>query len=204
MSIEQPNGRRKRDDQNKKNSTKNGVRPSGNDPNLFPVALVTSTRMMMNLVNMDPANSPDVPLKRNPSGFVAIPTNRTVPYLAKAILRNVTVCSYCWKQGDLLLGPDGHSWSIDHVIPLYMGGFENLSNIVKCCQTCRAWKGRHIVAPHPETSWAAATPEIGHELWMNADEIYRGNLVVQPFIMEIATEEEVAVLTAQWRLTQPV
>lgn len=200
MSIEQPNGRPDRGGQDKNDDAK----PLGNDPDMFAAALVTNTRIKMNQINIDPADYPSVPLKKNSSGFVPSPENRTVPYLAKAILRNVTLCSYCWKQGDLLLGPDGLSWSISHVIPLYMGGRENLSNLVKCCQTCRAWKGRRIVAPHPETAWAAATPEIGHGLWMNAEEIYRGDLAVEPFVMEIATKEEKADLIEQWRQTQRV
>jgi 5-methylcytosine-specific restriction endonuclease McrA len=204
VSIENPNVRRDRDDKNKKTRKKNDPKVSRIEPSLLPVALVNLTRMMMNLANIDPVNNPDIPLMRNPSGFVTTPRIRTVAYLAKAILHDITVCSYCWKPGDLLLAPDGLPWGLAHVIPLCKGGIENLSNIVKCCQTCNTWKGRRIVAPHPETSWAAADSVIGTDLWTDASDFFKGTLVVQPFTMEIATEEEMTALTAQWRRTARV
>lgn len=154
---------------------------------------------MMNLAPICPENNPDIPLKRNPSGFVTTPRIPTVARLAKKILHDITMCSYCWTVGDLQFAPDGKTWGLDHVIPLCKGGIENLSNIVKCCQTCNIWKGRRLVAPHPETSWAAADAEMGTNLWKDASDIHYGALVVQPYTMRIASEEEMSTLTAQWR-----
>lgn len=159
----------------------------------------------MNLAPIVPEDNPDIPLKRNPSGFVTSPRIKTVAYLARAILHDVTVCAYCWKTGDMLHAPDGSTWGLDHVIPLCKGGIENLSNIVKCCQTCNVLKGRRIVAPHPGTSWAAPSPALGTMFWQLSAEIYAGisdgSSYVRPFTVNI-TEEELAELTAQWRQTQ--
>lgn len=204
MSIEYTNVRRTRDDKSKKNRTKNGPRVSRIDPSEVPAALFIATRMAMNLAPIDPANNPDVTLKRNPSGFVTTPRNTTVSRLGKKILYPIIMCSYCWKPGDLLLGPDGIGWTVDHVIPHCKGGIENLSNLVKCCWTCNKWKARRIIAPHPQSAWAAPTATLGLTLWRNASEIRNETQDIQPYVMEFATEEEMTILTEQWSRTQPV
>jgi hypothetical protein len=203
-------------DKKKKNRTKNGPKISHIDPSRVPAAIVDGTRMRMNLAPIDPTNNPfaAVAIKRNSrSGYVTIPRNRTVARLGAFLLRNVITCAYCWRQGDLLLGPDGAPWGIhngkaagiDHVIPLCKGGIDNLSNMVKCCQACNSLKRQqHTWVPHPEAAWAAADPEVGLELWLNSDQIYLGTLEVKPHTIEIATQEELNTLTAQWLLTRPI
>jgi hypothetical protein len=190
------------------NRTKNGPKISHIDPSLLSPVLVAATRLSMNLAPIDPTKNPDIPLKPNPNGYVTTPRIRTMATLGAFILRDVVMCSYCWKQGDPLQGPDGEPWGprggIDHVIPLCKGGIENLSNMVKCCQTCNRLKGRrHNWAPHPKAPWAAPTSTLGLLLWLNAREIYAKRLDVQPYVLEIATEEEMAALIAQWLVTQP-
>lgn len=182
---------------------KSSPRVSRIDPELVPTTLVTATRMLMNLTNIDPANNPDVPLKRNPSGYITTPRNRTVAYLARTILSDVTTCSYCWKNGDHEFGPDGLVWGLDHVIPLCKGGIENLSNIVKCCQTCNTKKARRIIAPHPMAAWAASSSVEGLYMWHNARDIHKKITRVQPFTVDYTDSEEFIALLNQWNSTCP-
>lgn len=207
MSIIQTYVAPKSGDKKKKRKV-NGPKISHIDPSLLPTAVVEGTRMLMNLAPIDPADNPfaAVALKRNArTGYVTTPRNKTVSRLGERILYSIVVCSYCWKQGDLLLGPDGEGWTLDHVIPHCKGGIENLSNLVKSCWSCNKLKGQHHTwVPHPQSAWAAADPEVGMELWHEASAIYDGTLTAQPYTVEIATQEEMDALTAQWLLTQPV
>jgi 5-methylcytosine-specific restriction endonuclease McrA len=62
-------------------------------------------------------------------------------------LQHVTRCAYCREEGTSTVGPDGHSWHMDHVIPLARGGKDHSSNVVKACKTCNLSKGTKQLIP---------------------------------------------------------
>ena len=69
-------------------------------------------------------------------------TERDTNVLAKAKLRATIwsktdgICWYCGEKTNPWL-----NFCIDHIIPVSMGGMDNLKNLVPCCRSCNAKKG---------------------------------------------------------------
>jgi len=59
----------------------------------------------------------------------------------------VFACSYCGRQGEPGIGPDGKPWHMDHVEPLSKGGNDHESNIVKACARCNMKKSSTCAYP---------------------------------------------------------
>ena len=56
-------------------------------------------------------------------------------------LADVIRCAYCDRVGTSTTDPDGNSWHMDHVMPLALGGYDALDNLVKACALCNSAKG---------------------------------------------------------------
>jgi 5-methylcytosine-specific restriction endonuclease McrA len=59
-------------------------------------------------------------------------------------------CTYCRRQGDFWVDPDGMPWHMDHVIPIEQGGSLGLENVALACRACNMAKG-----PRTPEQWRA-------------------------------------------------
>lgn len=82
--------------------------------------------------------------------------NQTVVKLAKKNLKNVRFCAYCGRKGTHI-DPDGNNWHMDHIIPIAMGGADELWNITKACRTCNLSKGANMRYPREGSPIANGT-----------------------------------------------
>lgn len=50
-------------------------------------------------------------------------------------------CEYCGERMDIEFNPDNpHSWTIDHGRPLYLGGTNEIGNLLITCNACNTFK----------------------------------------------------------------
>ena len=59
---------------------------------------------------------------------------------AKVFRRDHSRCRYCGSRDDL---------TIDHVVPIALGGSNRLRNLVACCSACNTRKGATVWQPRP-------------------------------------------------------
>lgn len=59
---------------------------------------------------------------------------------AKILKRDHGRCRYCGSEDSL---------TIDHVVPIAMGGSNRLRNLVACCSPCNTKKGANVWQPRP-------------------------------------------------------
>jgi len=97
-----------------------------------------------------------------------------LPSYSRNLLWSVKHCAYCGRLGMDFEGPDGTTWNMDHVIPLWSGGDDNAKNIVKACQRCNVMKGPHLWEPIIGTRTASGEIFIN---WQHYAEKRRGKKV---------------------------
>lgn len=69
------------------------------------------------------------------------------------------VCEYCQKEGDEQIGPDGHPWQIDRVIPGFKGGKYTAENVCLSCKACNSKKWIRDAATGTRTMGAILAPQ---------------------------------------------
>lgn len=59
--------------------------------------------------------------------------------------RDGFICQYCGDAGTMTNGPDGTTWTVDHVMPLSKGGNTADDNLVLACKPCNSRKHANTV-----------------------------------------------------------
>ena len=67
------------------------------------------------------------------------------------LTRDAFQCRYCGCT------PENNPLHVDHVVPVAIGGSDDLENLVTACPSCNRGKGANVLPPHPPD------PPNGHE-----------------------------------------
>jgi hypothetical protein len=88
---------------------------------------------------------------------------RALPADTKRLVaeRAAGCCEYCLSQQQFAT----HPFSIDHVVPLDLGGSDESDNLALCCQGCNNYKFNHTRALDPKTGESVPLYHPRQDIW---------------------------------------
>ena len=96
------------------------------------------------------------------------PRSMKVRNQAAAALADVDECAYCGRTAPTDPKKLRRFWHMEHVVPLYWGGADDLDNIVKACKQCNMEKGTKFWIPEFNTRYASGRRHRSLSPWATA------------------------------------